>query len=158
MTIAAYARERGVSRKTIWEAVQAHRIRSYDGRIDPVEADATWYRAYLMRQHARTSDPEIAGEAAAGREDETMERRSNAVMERRTAQATQMRRKVEVARNGYAERARAHVEIGATISGLHTWLAENVPADPLSRDIGAAIAGDLGNLLARSTTVLRFDE
>lgn len=45
MTQAEYARHRGVSRPAVLKAVRSGRIRlGADGKIDPVEADASWRR------------------------------------------------------------------------------------------------------------------
>ena len=45
MTQAQYARHRGVSRPAVLKAIRSGRIRlGQDGKIDPVEADASWRR------------------------------------------------------------------------------------------------------------------
>jgi hypothetical protein len=57
LTQAEYARHRGVSRPAVLKAVRTGRIRlDADGRIDPVEADASWQRnTDPSRQRARSA-------------------------------------------------------------------------------------------------------
>lgn len=148
MSIADYARARGVTPQAIWLAEKEGRLRTVGGRVAPAEADATWYRRHQQRQDGRRSGAE------------TEARREQALMTRTIAHVQMTRRDAERLRARLVERDKGQGMIGALVTALRERLP-GVGADAVDAALAAAaieaIAHDLGDLQAEALKVTRTE-
>ena len=144
-----YAQSRGVRPGAIWQAVQDGRIPAgADGRIDPEQADATWFRRHRQQIEAR----QISAEAEA--------RREHALVQSTVAKIQMTRRRVERLRARLIERDKGQAAIGALIERLHAALpgfVDNADAADVAllRDVVAIVAAELGDLHAEALRMMR---
>jgi hypothetical protein len=123
MSVANNARRVGVTPQPMSHSIaRGEVVPEPNGLIDVAEADTTYGRRRVL--------PE--GERA--RRCEAVARREQAIVTRTTAQVMIIQRKVKQVCVLLAERYKAHVEINATTSALHTYLAAHHPSSPLLRE------------------------
>lgn len=135
-----YAFARGVTPSAVWQAIQAGRLPVRpDGRVDPAEADKTWYRRFKSRMQVRQGSAESEA------------RREHAVMTTIVAKVSMTRQRFEKFRAQLVERDKGQAEIGGLIGELYAGLphlAEGAPRGdlPLLAEATGWITADLGDL------------
>ena len=140
LTGSDYAIARGVNPSAIYQAVKKGQIRLVDGKVDPDEADATWYRRHLQRQDGRRSGAEAEA------------RREQAVTQSTAAKMVMTRKKAETMREVTIDRDKSQAEIGGAATEAENYVFECAALDD---DLLEAIAVDLGDLQLEALRVTR---